>query len=119
MKSGAAEELVEGLLPRYGVNVAVGDSNIGKTPLAVQLLVCVATGLPFLGCKTIQGKAHILDYENTGLLSDMIEKISRCVGADPAVVEENLSILDREELQTMSFEELFEETRDHLLVVVD
>jgi hypothetical protein len=115
--SGANEQLVEGLLPKRGVNVAVGDSNIGKSPLVVQVAVCVAAGIPFLGCETKQGKVVLVDYENTGLLSDMIEQTTKAVGADPAVVEQNLTIVDRDEYQTL--DELIALTKDAALVVVD
>lgn len=56
--------LVEGFLPADEVHVAVGDSGLGKTPWAYQLGLCVATGRPFLGYKTHQGKVVYLDLEN-------------------------------------------------------
>ena len=36
-------ELVEGLIPERSVNIAIGDSGLGKTPLLVQLGLCVAS----------------------------------------------------------------------------
>src|SRR6267378_1469177 len=41
--------VVEGLLPRASINLLVGDSGIGKSPLAYQLALSVAAGIPFLG----------------------------------------------------------------------
>ena len=39
----------EGLIRNQSVNLLVGDSGLGKTPLGIQLGVCVAAGLSFLG----------------------------------------------------------------------
>ena len=40
--------LVTGLLRSRSINFLVGDSGLGKTPLGVQLGICVASGIPFL-----------------------------------------------------------------------
>jgi Bifunctional DNA primase/polymerase, N-terminal/AAA domain len=117
MENGATEQLVNGLLPRHGVNVAVGDSNIGKSPLVVQLAVCVAAGVPYLGRETKQGNAVLLDFENTGMLYDMIAQTTRAVGADPEVVEKNLAIVNRDESAT--FDSIIEAVKDADLIVVD
>jgi hypothetical protein len=117
MDNGATEQLVDGLLPRHGVNTAVGDSNIGKSPLVVQLGVCVAAGLPFLGRETRQGKVVLLDFENTGMLYDMIAQTTKAVGADPEVVEKNLFIVDRDE--PASLDVLIDVCKDAALIIVD
>ena len=57
-------QLVEGLLAPASVNILVGDSGIGKSPLAYQLGLAVSTGVPFLGMKVTQGKVVYMDYEN-------------------------------------------------------
>lgn len=116
-ESGARDQLIEGLLPVRGVNVAVGDSNIGKSPAVVQAGVCVAAGLPFLGRATKQGKVVLLDFENVGLLSDMIEQTTKAVGADPTVVDSNLAIIDRD--QIFDLDEIVKATADAALVIVD
>ena len=56
--------IVEGLLPAEDVHVAVGDSGLGKTPLAYQLGLCVATGKPFLGFPVQRGRVLYFDGEN-------------------------------------------------------
>jgi RecA-family ATPase len=56
--------LVEGLLNCRSVSVLIGDSGLGKSPLAYQLGLCVATGIPFLGLKTQRGTVVYADYEN-------------------------------------------------------
>jgi hypothetical protein len=117
LNTGATEQLVDGVLPRHGVNAAIGDSNIGKSPLVVQLAVCVAAGVSFLERETRQGKTVLVDFENTGLLYDMIAQTTKAVGADPSLVEKNLSIVDRDEMA--SLDAIVEASKDAALVVVD
>ncbi len=57
--------LVEGLIPPRSVNILVGDSGIGKSPLAYQLGLAVATGTPFLDMPVQPGKVLLVDYENS------------------------------------------------------
>ena len=78
---GSASYLVEGLIPARSVNLLVGDSGLGKSPLACQLGICVAAGIPFLGRPTRKGRVVIADFEN-GIadVSELIERISRHVG---------------------------------------
>ncbi len=58
------EGLVAGLIARRSVSILVGDSGLGKSPLAYQLGICVAAGLPFLGMETKSGNVVYVDYEN-------------------------------------------------------
>jgi hypothetical protein len=60
----APDEIVHGLIPEGSVNIAVGDSGLGKTPLLGQLAVCVATGKPFLDLQVRRGTVMWVDYEN-------------------------------------------------------
>ena len=60
-----AQALVEGLIPRGSVNILVGDSGIGKSPLAYQLGLAVAAGKPFLDMPTEQGNVLLVDFENS------------------------------------------------------
>ncbi len=60
----AAQHIVEGLLPRRSVNILVGDSGLGKSPLAYQLALAAASGQPFLGFATRPSKVLLVDYEN-------------------------------------------------------
>src|SRR5258708_2625012 len=46
--------LVDDLLRARSVNLLVGDSGLGKTPLGIQLGICVAAGVPFLGLRVPQ-----------------------------------------------------------------
>jgi hypothetical protein len=56
--------VVDGLLSAKSVAVAAGDSAIGKSPLVLELALCVAAGAPFLGMATAQGRVLYLDLEN-------------------------------------------------------
>lgn len=59
------EWLVKDLIQTRSMNLLVGDSGIGKTPLLVQLGVCVAAGIPFLGRPTRQGIVLYADFESS------------------------------------------------------
>jgi predicted ATP-dependent serine protease len=56
--------VVTGLIAPRSVSVLIGDSGIGKSPLAYQLGLCVAAGVPFLGMPTQEGLVVYADYEN-------------------------------------------------------
>jgi hypothetical protein len=82
-KQNPTTYLVEGFLPADEVHVAVGDSGLGKTPWAYQLGLCVATGKPFLGYRTHQGRVLYLDLENG---RDDVKEIAD-VGVNPTTGE--------------------------------
>jgi len=73
-------ELVEGFFPQPSINVLGGESGLGKSPLAIQLAVCVAAGLPFLGMPVKQGIVLYCDYENYGAFWPMVDEISAALG---------------------------------------
>lgn len=56
---------VEGLFQATSVNLLIGDSGLGKTPLMVQLGVSVAAGLPFLGRPVRRGTVLYADFESS------------------------------------------------------
>lgn len=56
--------VVAGFIPRRAVSFLIGDSGIGKSPLAYQLGLSVAGGVPFLGMETEAGLVIMGDYEN-------------------------------------------------------
>ncbi len=60
----SAGHIVEGLIGPASVNILVGDSGIGKSPLAYQLALAVASGTPFLGMAARQARVLLVDYEN-------------------------------------------------------
>lgn len=56
--------LVQDLIVDGSLNLIVGDSGIGKTPLLVQLGLAVASGLPFCGRPTVPGGVLYFDCES-------------------------------------------------------
>jgi hypothetical protein len=56
--------LVAEFIARRSLSVLIGDSGLGKSPLAYQLGLCVAGGIPFLGRKSEAGLVIYADYEN-------------------------------------------------------
>src|SRR5579862_1069009 len=57
--------LIEGFLPAKAIAIAGGDSTIGKSPLMLQLALCVAAGVPFFGMRTSRGRVLYFDLENS------------------------------------------------------
>jgi hypothetical protein len=58
--------IVAGLIPKSAVTFLIGDSGLGKSPLAYQIGLAVAAGIPpFPGMETEQGPVLYLDYENS------------------------------------------------------
>jgi hypothetical protein len=79
---GASEYLIKGLIPTRSIGFVFGDSGLGKSPLLYQAGICVAAGVPFLGCETRQGRVLIADFEN-GIadMHELADRISRYAGA--------------------------------------
>lgn len=77
--------LIEGLLRSRSLNVLVGDSGLGKTPLGVQLGLCVATGVPFVGLNVVSpGAVLYCDAESDSSAFDStVAAISRFLGIHP------------------------------------
>ena len=57
-------DIVERFLSAMNIDVLIGDSGLGKTPLAVQLGLCIASGIPFLGMPVQRAAILYVDYEN-------------------------------------------------------
>jgi AAA domain len=66
----APGDLVAGLIPERSVNILVGDSGLGKTPLLGQLAITVAAGISFLGYETRRAVVLYVDYENGSMPFD-------------------------------------------------
>jgi len=66
------EYLIEGLIPQQAINISVGDSGLGKSPLNYLEGLCVAAGVPFLNRPVKQGRVLYLDYENSSLQSSKL-----------------------------------------------
>lgn len=59
--------LVDGFIPTSNIAFTGGDSGIGKSPLLMQLALCVASGKPFMGMPISKtGPVLYYDLENSG-----------------------------------------------------
>ncbi len=80
---GVGGWLIDGLLPERSVNVAVGASGLGKSPLFYQAAICVASGKDFLGRKVKQGTVLYLDFENgLGDVDELCTSLARHLGLE-------------------------------------
>jgi hypothetical protein len=59
--------LIEDFLPKDAITLVVGES---PSLLLIQLGLCVASGTPFLGCNTQQGKVLFVEFLSTTLEFD-------------------------------------------------
>jgi AAA domain len=64
--------VVEGIISQGSVNIWVGDSGLGKSPLAYQMAIAVAAGVSWLGFPTTSGPVIYVDLENSPTDSKMI-----------------------------------------------
>jgi hypothetical protein len=73
--------LIEALIPEKSLGVMVGTSGLGKSPLAYQMAICVAAGVPFLGAKVQKGRVLFLDFENGSHdVNDLVARLSGYLG---------------------------------------
>lgn len=109
-------EIVAGLLPERGTHVMVGESTIGKTPLALQIGVSVANGVPFLKMPTKQKRVLLVDYENPRRsLLQMLESLEKHLKVGETSGEQLLILLGPTQAQVWAAVEQFEPG----LVIVD
>jgi hypothetical protein len=76
-KHANKDGVVGGFITPRSISVLIGDSGIGKSPLAYQLGLCVAAGCPFVEMATQQGYVVYADYENP--MEDSLELVNRQV----------------------------------------
>ena len=75
--------LVQDYIPARSLVVMIGDSGVGKSPLAYQLGLCIAAGVPFLGMPTTQGRVLYLDFEDSlEQATNMADVIAKHLGLD-------------------------------------
>jgi len=58
------EFLVEGLIPKVGMGLLVGNPKAGKSFMALQLITCIAKGVPFMGRDVLKGSVMYLALED-------------------------------------------------------
>lgn len=87
------EWTVKDIIVRGSTICLVGDAGVGKSFLSYHLALCVASGLPFLGQETTQGKVVYFDQENDRLeLSKYLRQNLNGMGLKPGDIAQNLII---------------------------
>ncbi|WP_439368517.1 AAA family ATPase [Bradyrhizobium sp. DASA03120] len=71
------DDLIEDVLPASGVVALQGDSNTGKTFLALHMADCVQRGVKFLGRNVIQGGAMLVAGEGRQGMSKRLTALYR------------------------------------------
>jgi len=108
--------LVAGFLRHRSLSILVGDSGLGKSPLAYQLGLCVAQGIPFLDLATEQGVVVYADYENS--LQEAREvRDGLCQFLDLSQPPENFRLWSPENADSLSVEGVCAEVKPCLLII--
>jgi len=82
-RDAATPFLIEGLVRKKSVNLLVGDSGLGKTPLAIQMSLCIAAGLPLFGRNVEAGAVLYCDAESGKHdFCETIHAVSRFLGLE-------------------------------------
>jgi RecA/RadA recombinase len=108
--------LIPGLLPRNEVVLLAGDSGEGKSPLVVQLMLCVASGTPFLNIPVQAGKVLYVDYENGDQLLEFEESVMQALSLNK-LPEQNYSVIEMPESSDKLEKEIASYKPD--LVIID
>jgi hypothetical protein len=73
--------VVRGLVPEKSVNLLIGNSGLGKTPLGITLGISVAAGVPFFGHPVQKGPVLYCDAESTKHdFNRIVENVSKTLG---------------------------------------
>lgn len=90
------DALVEGVLREGGKMVCSGKDKSGKSFLAINLGVCVATGSKWLGLDCKQGRALYLNLEiNEADFMERVYDVATALGVDAELAERNFLIVKR------------------------
>jgi hypothetical protein len=73
--------LIDGLVPQQAINIVVGDSGLGKSPLLYQAGMCVAAGGRFLGREVRQERVLYIDHENgVAQIDGLVVRLTKFLG---------------------------------------
>lgn len=90
--------IVDSLLPFGVVTLLTAHGGTGKSMLALQMAVCVATGFPFMSKPTIQSKVLFFSAEDSGqVVRHRLGCICQDKKIDPVMLAEKLLIIDSTE----------------------
>ncbi len=91
------DELVEGVLTADGGSVLFGDSNSGKTFLAIDMAASVARGVPWMGKRTEPGLVVYLAAESPASVRGRLQayqKYHGCKVPNFAIVQNPIDLFD-------------------------
>lgn len=75
--------IVESMIPAHSTSIIVGDSGLGKSPLAYQLGLAIATGEKFCTLTTKKSPVLMIDLENSLSQADeMVESLRKFMGIE-------------------------------------
>ena len=107
------EFLIEGILPIGVVTMLSGHGGTSKSILSLQVAVCLAMGLPFLGMETRRVKVLVYSAEDgSHIVRYRIANICKRWGIDPKELALHLTVLDASEVDPI----LFTEKRENSVV---
>lgn len=90
-------EIVQGMLTEGGGSVLYGDSNSGKTFLAIDLAVAVARGVEWMGCRTVQGLVVYIAAESPASVRTRLRTYAKYHGVlvpDFAIVQSAINLFE-------------------------
>lgn len=96
---------IKGILPRHGLGAIYGASGSGKTFVALDMLLAVARGIPWRGCKTGRTGVLYLCPDGGEMVQNRVEAHRIRWGSEPAwfalvpAVIDLLGVLREEDLQ--------------------
>jgi hypothetical protein len=89
------EFVVDQLVPRRLVTLLSGNGGIGKSTLALVMLVCAAIGRDFLGFASKRGRVVYISLEDeVSLVRWRLHCICSLLGVDPLALRDHLTIVD-------------------------
>ena len=95
-----------GYVPAGHVTLLGGHGGAGKTTLAMMLMVCLASGIDFLGRATKAARVLFFSAEDpASLLRLRLARICQLFGVDPAEVATVMRVIDATELDAALFVE--------------
>lgn len=87
--------IIESILPRGVLTLCSGHGGSGKSFLALQAAVCIATGRPFMGKQVKQGRVVFYSAEDSSeIVKHRLYRLCRTLEIDLTVLSANLKILD-------------------------
>ncbi|MBC9071831.1 AAA family ATPase [Thauera sp. CAU 1555] len=100
---------IDPLVPERNVTLLGAHGGVGKTNLALQMGVCIAAELPFMGKPTRRGRVVFYSGEDPKeVIRWRLATICRHLAVDPRDLEDWLIVLDATEADPTLYTELFD-----------